>query len=265
MQTKLTAEKETLLITLCAKASDYRDEHSILNDKIASDIVENAGIDVKKYGGFGNRVIVVRARQYDEWVKEFLASNKNSLVVYMGCGMDARVKRLDLPPNTKWFDVDYPEVITFRKEFFTENDRYRMISSSITQPDWFREIPADRPTLIIAEGVFEYMTKEEVQVLLNRLTDHFRHGEIMFDVMNTFAINSGKEELKKTTGAIHKWAVDDVKDVDALNKRLTRVDYISLFKSKFMKKLPLNLRIILGTVSIFPSFRKSMQLLRYKF
>ena len=91
------------------------------------------------------------------------------------------------------------------------------------------------PALIIAEGVFEYLTEDEVKTLLNRITNHFNHGEIIFDVMNSFAIKSGKEKLKQTTGAVHKWAVDDVSNVDALNPKLKRVESLSLFKSPFMQ------------------------------
>jgi O-methyltransferase involved in polyketide biosynthesis len=73
-------------------------------------------------------------------------------------------------------------------------------------------IPNDRPAMIVAEGLLEYLNEAEVRVLFGRLTDHFPHGQMVFDVMNSFAIGSGKAELKKTTGAEHKWAVDDVRD-----------------------------------------------------
>jgi len=38
--------------------------------------------------------------------------------------------------------------------------------------------------MIVAEGVLEYLTAEEVKMPLNRLTDYFSHGVITFDVMN---------------------------------------------------------------------------------
>jgi O-methyltransferase involved in polyketide biosynthesis len=73
-----------------------------------------------------------------------------------------------------------------------------MIASFITAPNWLETIPADRPALIIAEGVFEYLSEEEVKTLLNRLTNYFSHGQISFDVMNSFAIELGNENLKNT-------------------------------------------------------------------
>ena len=38
---RLTEEKETLFIPLYGKAIDYRSQKSILNDRMANDIVEN--------------------------------------------------------------------------------------------------------------------------------------------------------------------------------------------------------------------------------
>jgi hypothetical protein len=83
--------------------------------------------------------------------------------------------------------------------------------------------------------------------------------------MNTFAVNSGKEKLKKTTGAVHKWVVDDINQVDKLNPKLRRVEVMPLFKSTFMKKLPLVLRSVFSLLSLFPKFKNMIRLVRYDF
>jgi len=68
----LTEEKETLFITLYAKALDNRSRHPILNDKTADDLIKTIDYDFTKLKGFGNNVIVIRAKQFDEWIKEFI-------------------------------------------------------------------------------------------------------------------------------------------------------------------------------------------------
>jgi hypothetical protein len=60
----------------------------------------------------------------------------------------------------------------------------------------------------------------------------------MFGEMNSFAIQSEKESLQKTTGAIHKWAVDDISEVDNMN---------------------------VNFASLFPKFKNMMRLMRYRF
>lgn len=67
---------ETLLIPLYAKALDSRPRHSILGDKKANVIVHLIDYDFARLTGFGNgNVMVVRAKQLDEWAKEFLTAN----------------------------------------------------------------------------------------------------------------------------------------------------------------------------------------------
>ena len=72
-----------------------------------------------------------------------------------------------------------------------------MIESSLTEPGWLEMVPNDRSVMIVADGVLEYLTEGEVKTLLNRLTSHFSHGEIAFDVMNLFAVESAKSRLRE--------------------------------------------------------------------
>jgi O-methyltransferase involved in polyketide biosynthesis len=268
---QLTDEKETLFIPLSGKALDYRSKNSILNDSKANDIIEKVGIDFttqKKIGArIGARTLAVRAKQYDEWTKDFITKNKNAIVVHLGCGLDARITRVQPSSSIAWFDVDYPEVISLRKEFYSETTEYKMIASSITAQNWLETIPADRPAFIIAEGVFEYLTEEEVKTLLNSLTNYFSHGQLAFDIMNSFAVELGNKNLKKTTGAVDilKWAVENINEIDKLNSKLKRIEVVSRIKSVFVKKLPFGMCLILGLLSLFSKQRNAMRLLRYDF
>jgi len=261
----LTEEKETLFIPLYGKAIDYRSKKSILNDSMANEVIERIDADLSKHNRIGGRVVAVRAKQYDEWAKDFFAQNKNAVAVHLGCGLDARITRIQPPPSINWFDVDFQEVISLRKVFFGETDAYKMIASSITAKDWLDTIPSDRPALIIAEGVFEYLSKEEVRTLLYRLTDYFSHGQIAFDVMNSSSNDLREEKLKETTGATIRWTVDDLSEVDEINPKLKRIETVPLFKSVFIKRLPFSYRFIFGLLALFPKFKNGMQLLRYDF
>jgi O-methyltransferase involved in polyketide biosynthesis len=264
-KTHLKKTQETLLITLYAKALDNRSNRSILHDRAADEIIKSIDIDFEKFKGFGNDVMVVRAKQIDEWLKEFLEANPTSIVLNLGCGLDTRVNRINPSPKISWFDVDYPEVIELRENFYSNSDGYKMIGSSVNSPDWLTEIPDDRPTFIIAEGILEYLMAEEVKILFNRLTNHFLHGQIVFDVMNSFAIKSSQAKLKDATGAVHKWAVDDISEVDKLDAKLQKVTELSLFKSRYIQRFSWGFRLLYGLMSIIPPFVNMMRLLRYTF
>ena len=262
---QLTEEKETLFIPLYGKALDYRSKKSILNDKTASDIVDKVGIDFTKHKRFGSNISAVRAKQYDEWTKDFIAKNKNAVIVHLGCGLDARITRTQPLSSTTWFDVDYQEVISLRKQFYAETNGYKMIASSITAQNWLETIPNDRPALIIAEGVFEYLSEEDVKMLLHRFTDYFSCGQIAFDIMSTSSVRDRKEKLKKETGAVTGCAFDDVSEVDKLNSKLKRIETIPLLKSVFMKELPFVLRFTFGILTLSPKYKNAMRLLHYDF
>ena len=262
----LTGAQKTLLITLYAKALDSRSKHSILHDEKAYEIVKAIDYNFENTAGFGNHnIIVVRAKQIDEWIKEFLKTHPDSTVVNLGCGLDTRVARIrPLFPGVSWFDVDFPEVIKERQAFFHNEEGYQMLASSITEVTWLDQLPRN-PATIVADGVFEYLFEREVRTLLNRLTGHFPSGQISFDVMNTYAVEQGRTRLKETMGAEHRWAVDDPRSVDALDSKLKRVDTLSLFASKYMSGLEFRYRLMYAFVRLFPNFKNMIRLLRYDF
>lgn len=262
----LTDVQETLLITLHAKALDHRSKNPILNDEQADQILNRVDYDFGKFKSLGNdNVIVVRAKQYDEWLKEFLQENPNAVVLNLGCGLDTRVTRVRPSAEVRWFDIDYPEVIQLRQKFYSANKGYSMIGSSITDPNWLTGIPRDQPTIIIAEGVLEYLTGEDVKTLLNQMTDHFLRGQMAFDVMNSYAIKSGRSRSDPTTDTLHKWAVEDPEEVNKLDPKLKRVTELSLFRSSYIQKLPWGFRSFYGLMSLVPRFRNMIRLLRYQF
>jgi O-methyltransferase involved in polyketide biosynthesis len=256
----------TLLITLYAKALDYRLPHPILNDERADQIVEMIDYDFERVTGFGDSVMMaIRARQYDEWLKEFLARHGDAVVLNLGCGLDTRVSRIDPSAAVRWFDVDFPEVIDLRRKFYTDSSNYTMTAASLIEERWLAEIPNDLPAGIVAEGVFEYLTVEDVKALLHRLTSYFAEGQVIFDCLSSFAVKSGRTDLETKTGAVHRWAVDDIRDVDALEPRLRRIDDLSLLKTRYRRELSWRYRLLFAAAALIPRFRDLHRLLRYEF
>jgi len=265
-QIHLSKVQETLLITLYAKAIDNRSKNPILHDVKADQLVGMIDYDFTKLNSWGNdNLIVVRAKQYDDWIQQFIKRNPVCVVLHLGCGLDTRVTRINPPSTVHWFDIDFPEVIQLRKNFYAEHPGYQMIESSITDPTWLAEISTGQPVMIIAEGVLEYLTGEEVKGLLNRLTDYFSHGVITFDVMNSFAIQSAKSAANEPTAGLHKWEVNDIREVDALDPKLKREKAISIFHAPYIGKLPIGYHLLYRSMALVPQFRNMIRLLLYQF
>ena len=187
------------------------------------------------------------------------------MILNLGCGLDTRITRINPSPDVSWFDVDYPEVIALRQQFYANHDGYTMIGSSVTDAQWFAIIPKTRPVMIIAEGLLEYLTEDEVQTLLTRFTDTFPHGEIAFDVINSFALRAGRAEHRKRALAEHKWALDHPDAVEQLNPRLKRIADQPIFSSPYRRELPWRFRILYSMFALVPPVNTMLRLLRYQF
>lgn len=261
----LTEEKETLLLTLYAKSLDSRSRRSLLHDRAAENILKKINYDFERFDRFSKTIVVIRAKHFDCWLNYFLQSSPNAVVLNLGCGLDTRIARINPGATVSWFDVDYPEVIRLRKNFFAERPGYTMVESSVTDAGWMETVPADRPVVVVAEGVLEYLEPGDVKALLKRATDHFKHGAMMFDVMSSLAIKAGRKKLKSLTGAEHRWAVDDVAEVDALNPAMRRIDNVSVVESPFINQLSLKNRLLYRGMAQSPHYCNVMRLLRYRF
>jgi O-methyltransferase involved in polyketide biosynthesis len=263
---EITQEKETLFITLYAKALDYKSRKPILNDQTAHDIINSLDYDFSKLRKLGGEATVIRTRQIDDWINEFIDINKDSVVLNLGCGLDSRIKRINPPLSVFWYDIDFPEVVELREKYYSiKMNNYYIIGTSVNENNWYKNIPNNLPVIIVADGVFEYLTSDEVKILFERFTNYFSNGEIIFDVMSSFAVNAGKKELKERTGTEHKWLVDDTKEIDNYNKKLKRKDNISIFCLPCIKNTSIRIKIFCKTASLLKNYRNMLRLLRYEF
>ena len=72
---------------------------------------------------------------------------------------------------------------------------YSMIGSSVTEADWLEQIPADRPALVVAEGLMYYLKEDEVQSLVKRIVERFPSGQIMFDATSKLYLKMQKTNV----------------------------------------------------------------------
>ena len=218
----------TNLVTLYLRAYESRSPRPILGDTAAAEAVDRIDYDFKRIHrnslpASNQYLVVLRAKQLDDWCADFLARHPDAVVVHLGCGLDGRVFRLDVPESVLWFDLDQPGVIELRRRLYDETERYRMIGASVTDPQWLEEIPTGHPTLVIAEGLLMYIEGDEVRALFDRLTDRFDHGELLFDTLPPIAPRVSKIFTKGIT----KWGIGDARDIEQWNPRLRFLEQMS--------------------------------------
>lgn len=250
-----TEAKETPLYTLYFRALDHRSKTPLVGDPWADDVLSQIDHNRRKLRlAAADRILVLlRAKRLDDWTRGFLDRHPDATVLHLGCGLDSRAFRIDPPETVRWYDVDYPEVIDLRRRVYPERDGYQMIPSSVTDPNWLDEIPADRPVLVIAEGLLPYLAETDVQQLFGRLTERFPHGELFFDALAPWVAKLSK---------LFSWALRDPDDLERWNPRLTLVDHVALV-SDFDRIPHRGYRMTYRLMNTIPATRNMMRLLRY--
>ena len=260
---ELSGVQETLVIPLYARALDYRSRRPILNDAQADEIVRSLDFDFEKFRPHAlGKVLAARNRQLDEWIRTFVHEHPGGTVLNLGCGLDTRIYRIDPPSSILWSDVDLPDVIALRRGLFAERPGYRMRAGSITEPTWLSELPADRPALAVADGVFEYVDGNDVRRFLDAFAARFPRGAAVFDLMNSSAQRVVNRSLQTRSSAVLRWAIDDLRRLDALLPRYRRSATVRLFASRY---LPLRLRCLYALGYLHPGVRNSLRVVRYEF
>ena len=219
----------TNLVTLYLRAYESRSRRPILGDHIAAEAVDRIDYDFKRIHrtslpASNQYLVALRAKQLDDWCAAFLAHHADAVVLHLGCGLDGRGYRLAPPPSVLWFDLDQPAVIELRRRLYDDTDSYRMIGSSVTDPQWLDHIPTGRPTLVVAEGLLMYLQESEVRQLLERLTDRFDSGELLFDTLSALAPRLSKV----LTRGIITWGIRDARDIETWNPRLRFLEQTSM-------------------------------------
>ncbi|WP_310724600.1 class I SAM-dependent methyltransferase [Streptomyces sp. N2A] len=268
VKVRLTGEKETLLPTLYARAVDCLSPDPVLGDTMALDTVRRIDYDFRAMRlSAGDAVTVaLRARQLDRWTAEFLDRYDDAVVVHLGCGLDTRVHRLDPGPGVRWFDVDYPEVIDLRRQLFPEPAAdYTAVPSSVTDPAWVAQVPADRPLMIVAEGLLMYLTEADATALLRRLIVHAPHGAAAFDAFSSFAIRTQRlSRVLRKAGARVRWGTDRA-GIAAVSPRLRIVEDVSALELPGIEHLPPASRLAARAVAKVPAVRDTWRLYHCRF
>lgn len=265
----LTGAPETMLATLYGRALDSRLPGSVLHDHAADEAVRRIDYDFSKTGITGTTAVgvAIRAKQLDIWTAEFLEAHPTATVLHLACGLDTRVHRVEPPASVRWIDLDYPEVISLRERLLpVPSGDYRMVSASVTSSDWLAEVPADRPTVAVFEGLSMYLQPADGKDLIRRITGRFPSGQLLFDVYGRLGVKMQKlVPAIRNAGATLHWAIDDPAELEALHPGLKCLDALRSVDMPGLDKLPLAGRIQMRVLAFIPALRDIGRILRYRF
>jgi len=196
--------------------------------------------------------VAVRTEILDKAAKAFIDKYPTATIINIGCGLDTRFLRVD---NGKiyWYDLDLPEVISIRKQFFTEGERHKMIAKSVFDYSWIDDINANDHILIIAEGILMYLTEHEVKDIMDKLTTAFNGAEMLLETTPASLVKQNqKQDIIKDQYQIEaqlQWGIKKGKEIEKLNSHIKFIDdwhYFDYHKDRWR---------IIRWLSLIPTFK----------
>ncbi|KAH7024870.1 tetracenomycin polyketide synthesis O-methyltransferase tcmP [Microdochium trichocladiopsis] len=269
----LTGPQETLLATLYGRSRDAARPNSVLHDKWAVETVEKIDYDFSKIGMNDTSCVGVsiRALVLDTWTTEFLAAHPSATVIHLACGLDSRNIRVPFGSGVRWIDLDLPDVVALRNELQlpVPDGDYTLKAGSATEPDeWLGDLPADRPAIVVLEGLTMYLEEDKGRHMFERLVSHFQAvgGQFAFDAYGTVAIRLQKRiKPVAMTGSQLSWGIDDPKLFASWFPGLKLLNEYLSVDMPGQDSLPLAGKIQLWVAAHLPYLRDAGRVLRYEF
>jgi methyltransferase (TIGR00027 family) len=141
----------------------------------------------------------IRTRFFDDYFRDACAAGCRQVVI-LAAGLDTRAFRLSWPAGVRLFELDTPEVLTFKDQVLAKRDAtptcQRVAINADLRQDWPAALiqagfhPAE-PTAWLAEGLLIYLNQDERDQLLDRIRQLTTPG-------NRLAIEYNSEYMNQT-------------------------------------------------------------------
>jgi methyltransferase (TIGR00027 family) len=171
---EITHVSDTALMVAACRALESECADGLVHDPFAARLAGERGMAIlrglprSEMMRFG---IGVRSRFMDQLLLEALASSPIATVVSLGCGLDTRPWRIELPPDLRWIEVDFADMLDYKDALMsaeTPRCRRERITADLNLAAQRRTIYAaagPAPALMITEGLLMYLPAATVEAL----------------------------------------------------------------------------------------------------
>jgi len=186
----LTPISKTAFYCCGMRAEDAQSAQSLCADIYAQDFLTEEGQAIFERfheSARQNVSTVVRSRIIQDEIALHLRARPDLQVVNIGAGFDSRAFRI---AGGRWFEFDEPAVIEHKNARLPADtcpNPLRRISVEFGKDDLRKALSACDPavkTLIVIEGVFMYLTREQTVDLLRTLRVALPEHTLICDLMN---------------------------------------------------------------------------------
>jgi len=165
---------DTALMVAACRAMETARPDGLVRDPFAEELAGARGMAIARALGrlemmcFG---MGVRSRFLDELVAGTVDSGKVSVVLSLGCGLDTRPWRLDLPPGLRWIEVDFPGMLDYKGAIMARHApkcRLERLAADLNDPAQRRAVLAatgGAGAMMITEGLLQYLPAGTIEAL----------------------------------------------------------------------------------------------------
>jgi methyltransferase (TIGR00027 family) len=191
---EITHVSDTALMVAACRALEAQIPDGFIHDPFAARLAGERGMamlqglpqpDMMRFG------VAVRSRFLDELLLEALASHPIATVLCVGCGLDTRPWRLELPPALRWIEVDFADMLDYKDALMADEAprcRRERVTADVTDPAQRHAIFAATgaaPALMITEGLLMYLPAAAVQAISAEAPEHSGIAHWIADITTT--------------------------------------------------------------------------------
>jgi O-methyltransferase involved in polyketide biosynthesis len=229
--------QETMLGPLWARAKYSQLYPEILYDKKSSEIIRNIDYnftEIQEYLGEWRGIgLLVRAKNFDDALIKYIEKYPEATIINIGAGLDTTFFRVD-NGRIRWYDLDLPDAIEFRRKYIPEPNRCSYISKSALDYTWFDKVEysPEKGIFIFAGGFIYYFQESEISALFNALALRFPNGKLVFDCISKLAIKVAHKRGKKAGVKTPFWHIgigNPIKTITKWSDKLKVIDWYTMY------------------------------------
>ena len=248
MELKLGDVQTTALIPLAVKANETLRKNARIKDRKAVEIIRTLKIDTKPYDKFmSHEGVIARTIMLDRQLGRIIQNAPDTVIVNVGAGFDDRFSRMD-NGRIRWFDLDLPDSIAARKKAFPERDRVTMLAGNALENDWCKPVQEalagrESKPVFLAEGLFMYLTLDQIRTFLEVLKHNFPEGGILIAEQNCKMMQKSEKhhDTVKNTNAHFLSGTDSGQEIADLTDGIQLVEEHSF--NEEMKKYSIRAKL----------------------
>ena len=182
---------DTALMVAACRADETKLPDAFVKDPFAARLAGERGPAILAALPHANVLrmgLAIRTRFVDELLLEALRQNSITTVLSVGCGLDTRPWRMELPSDLCWIEIDFADVLDYKEQLLSaeaprcRRERLTVDVNDPAQRSAMYKAAGSTPGLMITEGLLLYLPAATVEALADESGGQSRVAHWISDI-----------------------------------------------------------------------------------